>query len=49
MVAPALIGVTAATWSLPVAMAVVVSLASAACLLTVRLTIATPVAVDRPT
>jgi predicted MFS family arabinose efflux permease len=44
MVAPALIGVAAATWSLPVALAVVVSLASAACLLTVRLTIATPIA-----
>jgi predicted MFS family arabinose efflux permease len=44
MVSPALIGVTAATWSLPVAMAVVVSLASVACLLTVHLTIATPVA-----
>jgi predicted MFS family arabinose efflux permease len=44
MVSPALIGVTAATLSLPVAMAVVVSLASVACLLTVHLTIATPVA-----
>jgi predicted MFS family arabinose efflux permease len=48
MVAPALIGVAAASWSLPIAFAVVGTLAAAACLLTVRLTIATPVrVVDR--
>jgi predicted MFS family arabinose efflux permease len=39
MVAPALIGVAATAWSLPVAMAVIVSLAAAASLLAVRLTL----------
>ena len=42
MAAPALIGVAATTWSLPVAIGVVVSLAAAASLLAVRLTIVTP-------
>jgi predicted MFS family arabinose efflux permease len=46
MVAPALIGVAAAAWSLPLAIGVVVCLAAIACLLTVRLTIATPVAAN---
>jgi MFS family permease len=43
MAAPALIGLAAATWSLPIAIAVVVSLAGLASLLAVRLTIASPV------
>ncbi len=43
MVAPALIGVAATAWSLPTALAVVVSLAAAASLLSIRLTIAGPV------
>jgi hypothetical protein len=42
MAAPALIGVAATAWSLPVAIAVVVSLAGLASLLAVRLTIASP-------
>jgi hypothetical protein len=43
MAAPALIGVAATAWSLPIAIAVVVSLAAAASLVAVRLTIAPPV------
>jgi predicted MFS family arabinose efflux permease len=45
MAAPALIGVAATTWSLPIAIAVVVSLAATAALLAVHLTIAAPVQV----
>jgi predicted MFS family arabinose efflux permease len=43
MAAPALIGVAATAWSLPVAIGVLVTLAAVASLLAVRLTIATPV------
>jgi predicted MFS family arabinose efflux permease len=46
MAAPALIGVAAEAWSLPLAIAVVVGLAAAASLLTVHLTIARPAAPD---
>ncbi|MET0566219.1 MAG: MFS transporter [Acidimicrobiia bacterium] len=42
MVAPALIGVAATTWSLPVALGVIVTLAAAASLLAVRLTLGPP-------
>lgn len=44
MAAPALIGVAATAWTLPIAIAVVVTTAAAASLLAVRLTIANPVA-----
>ncbi|HEU4916723.1 MAG TPA: MFS transporter [Acidimicrobiia bacterium] len=44
MAAPALIGVAATAWSLPIAIAVVVSLAAAASLVAVRLTLAPQVA-----
>jgi hypothetical protein len=44
MAAPALIGVAATAWSLPIAIAVLVTLAAFASLLAVRLTIAAPVA-----
>jgi MFS family permease len=44
MAAPALIGVAATAWSLPIAIAVLVTLAAVASLLAVRLTIAAPVA-----
>jgi hypothetical protein len=43
MAAPALIGVAATAWSLPIAIGVLVTLAAVASLLAVRLTIATPV------
>ena len=43
MAAPALIGVAATAWSLPIAIAIVVSLAATASLVAVRLTIAPPV------
>lgn len=42
MVAPALIGVAATAWSLPVALGVIVTLAAAASLLAVRLTLGPP-------
>ena len=42
MVAPALIGVAATAWSLPVALGVIVTLAAAASLLAVRLTLGRP-------
>jgi hypothetical protein len=45
MVAPALIGVAAAAWSLPVALAVIVTFAALASLLAVRLTIGRPIPV----
>jgi MFS family permease len=45
MAAPALIGVAATAWSLPVALAVVVTLAALASLLAVRLTIGSPIPV----
>jgi predicted MFS family arabinose efflux permease len=43
MVAPALIGVAATAWSLPVALGVIVTLAAAASLLAVRLTLGPPI------
>jgi predicted MFS family arabinose efflux permease len=43
MAAPALIGVAATAWSLPIAIAVLVSLAAAASLMAVRLTVASPI------
>jgi hypothetical protein len=42
MVAPALIGVAATAWTLPAAMGVIVTLAAAASLLAIRLTIGRP-------
>ena len=45
MVAPALIGVAATAWSLPVALGVIVTLAAVATLLAVRLTIGRPIPV----
>ena len=45
MAAPALIGVAAAAWSLPVALAVIVTLAAVASLLAIRLTIGRPIPV----
>ncbi|MGH8944506.1 MAG: MFS transporter [Acidimicrobiia bacterium] len=45
MVAPALIGVAATTWTLPVALGVIVTLAAVATLLAIRLTIGRPIPV----
>ena len=45
MVAPALIGVAATAWSLPVALGVIVTLAAVATLLAIRLTIGRPIPV----
>ena len=45
MVAPALIGVAATTWTLPIALSVIVTIAAVASILAIRLTIGRPVPV----